>query len=201
MSSLLFPVGPLPPRVYWIRRLVVLGLPLVLIAAIAASCSGGGSPSAGAAGGHGPTSTPASSHSPSANAACVAGELSATLTTSAPGDIYQVGQSPVFIATITNVSASPCQFTSNPANEIWTVITGADKFWTTAGCPAADTSASTKSLAPGASQKITITWDGKRLDPGCTHGSPAQPGTYRLHARLDGVPAKQVIFHFHTNTG
>lgn len=40
MASFLRPVGPLPPSVYWRRRAVLLGVPLVLILAIAYSCGG-----------------------------------------------------------------------------------------------------------------------------------------------------------------
>ena len=200
MSSVLYPTGPLPPRVYWVRRLVVLGLPLILILIIAVSCSGGGgkkSPSSGP----GVTTTPTTTTSTTAdpNAPCVPGDLSAQLSVDAQDNIYSPGASPVFTATITNVSASPCKFTSTTANETWKVITGADKFWTTAGCPQQDSS-STKVLAPQASHRISITWDGKRLDPGCKPGAQAAVGTYRARATLDGVKARQVIFYIHTNT-
>jgi hypothetical protein len=40
VASFLRPVGPLPPSVYWRRRAVLLGIPLVLIIAVAYSCSG-----------------------------------------------------------------------------------------------------------------------------------------------------------------
>lgn len=199
MSSLLYPVGPLPPRVYWIRRAIVLGLPLVLIIVIAVSCSGGGSKSPGTGAGPNTTPTTTSTATSTSGTACVPGDLSAQLAVSADNGIYPVGAQPVFTATITNVSANTCEFTSAAANETWTVLTGADKFWTTAGCPTADTS-STKSLAPGASHRLSITWNGKRLDPGCKAGAPAQPGTYRVRATLDGVKAQQVIFYIHTNT-
>jgi hypothetical protein len=202
MSSVLYPVGPQPPRVYWFRRLVVLGVPLILILIIAISCSGGGgkpSHSAGNGGGSNPTSTPTDTAASDPNEACVPGDLSAVLDTDAEGSIYPVGAKPVFTATITNVSLSTCRFTSTTANEIWTVWTGPRKFWTTAGCPQSDTS-STKKLAPQASVQLSITWDGTAQEPNCKSGDPAQVGTYVLHARLDGVKAQQVVFHFHANT-
>lgn len=199
VSSVLYPVGPLPPRVYWVRRLVALGVPLILILIIAVSCAGGGGkPSANS--GTGPTTSPSATPTSSSDSVCVPGDLSAQLAVSAPNGIYHLGDSPVFTATMTNVSSSPCQFTSTAASEIWKVYTGADEFWTTAGCPQADTS-TTKTLAPQATQQISITWDGKRLEPNCTHGSPAAPGTYVLHATLDGVRAPRVVFYFHTSSG
>ncbi|HWC36080.1 MAG TPA: hypothetical protein VG650_14820 [Mycobacteriales bacterium] len=199
MSGLLAPVGPLPPRVYWVRRIVVLAVPLILIIVIAVSCSGGGAKPSGA--GPGPTSSTSTSTTPAAaGSACLPGDLAATLHSSAL--IYPLGQSPAFSATITNVSASSCEFTSSPANEIWTVVSGPATYWTTAataGCQVSDAS-STKTLAPNATTQLTITWDGKRQEPGCKSGDAAPAGTYHLHARLDGVKAKQVIFHFHSNT-
>jgi hypothetical protein len=123
MSSVVNPVGPLPPRVYWVRRLVVLGVPLILILIIAVSCSGGGGKKSPTAGTGGPSTTPTVTTSTTSdpNAACVPGDLSATLAVDAADGIYQVGATPTFTATITNVSASTCKFTSAPANEIWKV--------------------------------------------------------------------------------
>ncbi|HVS69481.1 MAG TPA: hypothetical protein VHE56_13090 [Mycobacteriales bacterium] len=199
MSSVLYPVGPQPPRVYWVRRLVVLGVPLLLILIIAVSCVGGGGGKKSPSAGSGPTTSPTQTQTSDPNAACVPGDLSATLAVDASDGIYQIGDTPTFTATITNVSASSCKFTSAPANEIWTVVSGADKFWTTAGCPAG-TGSTTKSLAAGGTQKLTITWQGKRELPGCTHGSSAPVGTYVLRARLDGVKAQPAVFHFHNDT-
>ena len=42
MGSFLRPVGPQPPAVYWRRRILVLGIPLVLIGFTAYACSGSG---------------------------------------------------------------------------------------------------------------------------------------------------------------
>ena len=195
MSSVLSPIGPLPPRVYWMRRFFVLGLPLIVIAIIAVSCSGGSkSPSAGSGG------TPSSggtTPSSSGGGACAPGDLSAVLSTSAA--VYTVGQQPQFIGKITNVSALPCQLTTSPSDETWTVSSGPASWWTTGGCPRSKVSA-TKLLSPGASRTVTVVWDGHRLEPGCSSGGAALPGTYHLDATLDGVAAQQVTFHFTKNT-
>lgn len=39
MSSVIRPVGPLPPRVYWVRRLVLIGVVVVVVALVAALVS------------------------------------------------------------------------------------------------------------------------------------------------------------------
>lgn len=49
MGSFLRPVGPQAPGVYWRRRILVVGIPLILIGLLAYSCSGSGSTN-GAAG-------------------------------------------------------------------------------------------------------------------------------------------------------
>jgi hypothetical protein len=188
MSSLLTPVGPQPARVYWLRRLLVLAIPVVLIAVGAKACSGSGSPSSPTAG---RGSTPPSSSSSSS--ACAPGELSATLATSQT--VYQLGQTPVFTATLTNISSTTCILATSTANENWTVTSGAAMYWTTQGCPR-PTATATKSLAPSASRQLSITWNGYRLYPGCTRGPAATPGTFHLHATLDGVRAQPVTFHF-----
>jgi hypothetical protein len=125
--------------------------------------------------------------------------LSASISTSQ--QIYAPGDSPVFTGVLTNVSSAPCNLTTSPSDEIWTVTTGADRYWTTgpaSGCTPNDV-ATTKLLAAGASRTVSITWDGKRLLPGCTPDStPAAVGTYHLHAKLDGVTAQQVVFAIHS---
>lgn len=50
MGSFLRPVGPQPPAVYWRRRILVLGIPLVLIAFVAYACSGSGGGNGGKGG-------------------------------------------------------------------------------------------------------------------------------------------------------
>ncbi|HVW82036.1 MAG TPA: hypothetical protein VHB69_13975 [Mycobacteriales bacterium] len=199
MSSLLSPVGPQPARVYWVRRLVVLGVPLILIIIIAVSCSGGSkTPSASANGAGGSPST-GSSGSPGGVTDCTPADLSATISTSE--QIYAIGDQPVFTGKLTNVSQRTCRLTTAPSDEVWTVTSGAADWWTTGpsvGCRSSDV-ATTKMLAPGSSGTVSITWNGKRLEPGCTSGDAASPGEYVLHAKLDGVSAPQVVFAFHNH--
>jgi hypothetical protein len=59
VGSFLRPVGPLSPAVYWRRRILVFGIPLiVLIALVAYACSGQGPGPGPNAGGVSPTSSP-----------------------------------------------------------------------------------------------------------------------------------------------
>jgi hypothetical protein len=181
--------------VYWVRRLVVVGLPLLVIIVLVIATTGGSSkpPRTTSNGAPNPQQTAQTS----GGGACTTDQLSAVL--SASESIYQVGQEPVFTATISNVSPVTCQLTTSPSNEEWTVTSGAAQWWTTKGCPQPDTSAR-RALKAGASRQVSITWDGHRLDPGCKRGEPAQPGTYHLSATIDGVNAEEVAFHFTKKT-
>lgn len=58
MGSFLRPVGPQPPGVYWRRRILVAGIPLVLIGLLAYSCSGSGNSTVGAGAQSSASSTP-----------------------------------------------------------------------------------------------------------------------------------------------
>jgi hypothetical protein len=204
VSSLLYPVGPLPPRVYWIRRGAVLALPLILILVIAVSCAGGsGKPAAHRNTGPGPSTSPTDSSTANPNTACTPGQLSATIAVSAPGGDYQIGESPTFTATIKNVSAATCQLTTNPATELWRVYSGAAQWYTTgpkSGCTVTNAPVTT-SLVSGDTHTVSVQWDGQRLGPGCTHGEQAQVGTYVVRATLDGVKAQSAVFHFRKSTG
>lgn len=181
---------------YWVRRLVVVGLPLLVIIVLVIATTGGSSKSPRATSTDGPNPQQ-TTQTTGGGGACTPDQLSAVL--SASEATYQVGQQPVFTATLSNVSQATCRLTTSPSNEEWTVTSGAAQWWTTKGCPQPDTSA-TRALKAGASRQVSITWDGHRLDPGCKRGEPAQPGTYHLSATIDGVNAEEVAFHFTKKT-
>ena len=150
MSSLLFPVGPHPPQVYWVRRLIVLGLPLLLLVIIIVALSGGDSPKKSPTASSDGSSQTQPTNQPTAGGACTPEQLSAVLSPSAT--TYQVGESPQFNAIITNTSQVSCELTTSPANERWTVSSGAAQWWTTKGCPQPNTS-TTRTLKAGASRQ------------------------------------------------
>jgi hypothetical protein len=188
VSTVLRPVGPLPPGVYWRRRAFLLLALVLIIIVIAVSCSGGSSkPSAG------PNPRPSVTTTPTA-AACTPASLKLTLSTDAT--TYAVGASPTFSGAFTNTSSTPCKMTFSPANETWTVTSG-PTVWTNAHCQRSQLTHS-KTIRPGGSRTVSFQWDGKTLvsTAGCTPGSQAQNGTYILHATLDGVPANSgAVFH------
>ena len=184
------PVGPLPPRVYWIRRAVLLAIVAVLVVAIAVSCSGG------SGGGH-PSVTPSSSPTATptgraAPAACAHSALSVTASTDA--DRYAAGTLPRLKVTIRNTGPA-CVLTESPSTRAWTIVSGADQIWTTAGC-ASSHAATQTTLKSGGTVSHTIAWNRHRSGKACAvSATEAAPGTYQLTVTVDGVTSGPAIFH------
>jgi hypothetical protein len=196
VSTVLRPVGPHDARVYWLRRAVVLALIAVIVIVLVTALSGGSGKPAAA----GPKSTPKPSTSTStppsstaAVAACNLTDLKLVLSTSS--DLYKSGQQATLNGVFTNPGTTPCTLDVTPAHETWTVTSGADHIWTTQGCNTSTAKASSLKIKAGGTKTVSTVWDGRRLDPDCTAGTAALPGTYHLHATLDGVKGESATFH------
>jgi hypothetical protein len=196
VSTVLSPVGPERPTIYWLRRGVIIVILLALVLLVAHACSGGKAATPAAAAHHHTASSPSPQPSASAPATgtprCTAADLSASLTTDRPS--YTSGQEPKFTGTFHNTSAAACRLVSDVASRKWTVTSGHDTIWSTAGCQ--HTGSPTKAkLTPTGKATVSISWDGHRNDPSCTVGSTALPGTYVLRATFGAVTATPVVFH------
>jgi hypothetical protein len=189
VSSVLRPVGPLEPRVYWIRRAVLFGAVLVVILVIAVSCSGGSSKKPPAAG---PGATPTSSPPATQLSACDPTAL--TLTLSTDSETYTSGQAPKLIGVFANNSSTSCKLSVSPSQEIWTVKSGSAKVWTTQGCTSSAV-AKQLTIRAGATKMVSVFWNGHLLDSGCASGEVASPGTYTLNATLAGLHGATAVFH------
>jgi hypothetical protein len=185
MSTVMRPVGPLPPRVYWIRRSIILGVILIVILLLATQCGGGGG---GGKKGGSPT-TPNSNTTtttPQSAPACTSTNLNITVSTDTTR--YTSGQAPTLTATLANTGTTDCKLARNVSNEIWTIKSGSPVVWTTKGCSADPVAASIK-VAAGATKQIHTTWNGYIRGPDCKDTTVAAPGHYRLSATIDGVKA------------
>jgi len=195
MSTVLRPVGDLPPRVYWVRRgFILLGI-LVLILVIAESCAGGGS---GTPSANRPRVTATGSQSPGPPQPCAAGQVRLTVTSDKTN--YAIGETPVFTGVFTNISSTPCTITEAPAQEQWTVTSGPATIWTTVGCVSSHR-AKTKTIRPGQTRSVSITWDGKQYDK-CQPSADVKNGQYVMRAKLDGfMPAQGQVFDMSNSSG
>lgn len=187
---MLHPVGPLPPWVYWIRRGVLVGILLALVIGIAVSCSGGSGGGHRAAGAS-TSPTPTGSGHP-APAACEHAALAVTASTDA--DRYAAGSLPRLKVTIRNTGAA-CVLTESPSTRSWTIVSGADQVWTTAGCSSSHVATQT-TLKAGGSVSHTIVWNRHRSGKACAvSATQAAPGTYQLTVTVNGVTSGPAIFH------
>ena len=192
MDSLLHPVGPLPERVYWTRRVALLGIIAVLIIAIAVACSGGsssGRPSAST-----PTASPTPSTGPTVTAsACRRDQLAVTASTDAT--TYAAGVLPRLQVSIRNTGSLACVLTESPRTRSWTIVSGTDQLWTTVGCQAAATAHNT-TLKVGAEVRHSPLWNRHRSGKGCiVSTTEAGPGTYQLTVSVNGITSTTAIFH------
>jgi hypothetical protein len=200
------PVGPRPPHVYWVRRLVLLAALVVVVVAAAHACAGGGS---GGGSGSGPSlrqradqqplprpSTTSSAPETPATAARITACRSRDLRVAVSADraSYPLGSDPRFTAVLTNTGPA-CWFPTALSSRTWRILSGVDEVWSTADCAR---SAAGKRVRLKAAGQITyvLPWDRFRSTPGCAvAGAPAQAGTYRLYVTIAGASGRPAVFH------
>jgi hypothetical protein len=202
VSTVLRPIGPHEPRVYWIRRGIVLAVPLIIILLLATTCGGGGGGGGKkkSGGGATPVITPSNTPTKTVVPACTTTQLKLTLTTDT--EQYTPGQAPQLIGTFKNADGPTCKLARSADDEDWTIQSGTPTVWTTHGCSSSDTSIPKSiKITAGGSKIVKTTWDGKLRTSDCTESDVAQPGTYTLHATLDGVAAASPhVFHIISST-
>ncbi|MCL1898217.1 MAG: hypothetical protein FWG16_05290 [Micrococcales bacterium] len=204
MSSLLHPVGPEPPAVYWRRRAVVVGgliLVLVVLVMIIKACAGGG-------GGDQPKASPSvkaadslpSAEAPAApaTAECTAAEIEVISRNSGP---FTPGQPIVVGAEITNNGSRACSVVPSAQNVQLHVISGSDKIFETSHC--ADQAPlpgpeATLTIQPGETEILQIPWDGMYSADRCGPGSgPAKRGReawYEATVTVNGALSDKTSF-------
>jgi hypothetical protein len=210
------PSGSLPSSVYWRRRFVVLGIPLLVVVLIVWLASGRGSGASAATGsstspsashgatasataGASPTPAPTPSPSPSSSVAsnggvpdCAPADLTLTIAGSAP--TFAGGATPTFTVTIVNSGPKPCLVDAGAAHEEIVVTSGADRVWSSADCAQSDASR-VLLLARGGKDSQDVAWNLERSAPGCPAGQPApKAGTYTASFAVGGAQAAPATF-------
>lgn len=219
MSTVTRPRGPLPARVYWTRRLLVLAIAFGLVFGIGRLLGGT------TTGGEGPSARPAAagtaSTSPSAQA-------TATVTTQAsvlPGANGKKGKVSVPLAVPTgpcsdsDVKAEPvvkgnayagydvaitlklstiespaCTWEVSPDSVVVRLSSGSDRIWTSQECP--DTIPKREVvLRQTTVTQVDAVWSGQRSDPTCSRTTQwVEPGYY--HATAAALGAEPVDHQF-----
>ncbi len=215
MSTVTKPRGPLPPRVYWTRRLLVLGLALALVFGISHLLGGSPTksdnpsarPAAAAAGS--PTSD-GSLAGPTPNVT-EAGGAKGTPKSNKPGkvktplamptgpcldsDVQVVpsvdgeafaGRDVVITLNLQTGESLACNWQVSPESVVLKLTSGSDRIWSTQDCPSAVSEQSVV-VRKDHVTKAHVTWSGQRSDDECTRTTDwAQPGYYHAEAAALG---------------
>src|SRR4051794_525362 len=193
----------LPARVYWVRRLVVLGIPLVVILVVVWLVAGRGggddpTPAAHTASTTTTTQPPAQSPEPSATEtsgvpSCAAAGLALAMTPDAT--TFAAGVSPTFSVSITNTGTAPCLVDAGEAQREIVITSGADRVWSNRDCVVAGTESRTLLLPGGGNDTTPFAWNRVRSAEGCPSGLPAPgAGTYSAQLNLAGAAAPPAVF-------
>jgi hypothetical protein len=214
MSALTRPRGPLPPRVYWTRRLLLLSVAVVLVVGIAQVLgrgSDGKEPDPRAqvvAGTPTPSTTPEASPTrrqrdkkpkkprPTAtplaqpSGPCLDSDVVVTpqvTKASAGGDV-------AISLLVTSKLSEACTFEVSPRTVVLKLASGDDRIWSSQECPRAvpEVSVVARRTVPGTA---VVTWNGQRSNEGCTQAAGwALPGYYHAEAAALGSEATDVQF-------
>ena len=228
MSTVTRPRGPLPRRVYWTRRVLVLVVALALVYGVARLLGGGGGqqPTARAVGAEASTTPPTATSAvspaltPSATDSATAGATAGSAAGALPGapattalaqptgacssgDLVATpsvrgtahgGHPVVFTIALTTRTSPACTWTVSPQTLVVKVTSGPDDVWSTQQCPGAIGKQAVV-LRNNAPVDVTVAWNGRRSDEGCTDVPPwAQPGDYHVAAAAFGSDPVDVQF-------
>lgn len=187
MSTIRNPVGPLPPQIYWRRRIVVgvVVLAVLLIIVLIIVRPGTGEPA------EQPTPDPQTSESavpgdePAASgdvSACTTSQVTVTPVTDA--EVYPAGQQPLLSLTVLNTSTTPCTISAGSDVQSYVITSGTDRIWASTDCQEPGVAAEV-TLEPG--EPLTTTpfaWSRTRssADDCAAERDPVVAGgaTYRL---------------------
>lgn len=203
MSTIKHPVGPQSSKVYWRRRLVVgLGLLAALVIIfliIVKPGASNGEPKRSA-----PPATDTASAAPTAPAATIPAQATEAdgaacdpkkITVEAITDAvdYDPGQQPQFSVSITNTGKNACVLNAGTTQQVFTVTSGGDVYWTSTDCQTAPADAQV-SLKPGVpiSSTTPVPWDRTRSAPDtcqtqARESAPAGGASYHLSVSVAGI--------------
>ena len=189
----------LPARVYWVRRLVVLGIPLLVVLLVVWLVVGRGD---------GEDPTPAAqtttSSPPVEQPADPAPSTTPSDTTSGVADCAptalviateNVGLTPAANVAITNTGTDPCLVDAGEAQREIVITSGDDRVWSNRDCIVAGTESRTLLLPGGGNDTTPFAWNRVRSAEGCPAGLPAPgAGTYSAQLNLAGASAPPAVF-------
>ncbi len=178
MSSVVRPKGPLPPSVYWRRRLVVIGIAVVIIVVLVLIfIPRGGTPDPASTTGSTEAGGVVTTPTPTAGAACDPSRVELTADTDKTE--YAAGELPQLWFTVENKTSQACSIEIGGEDMVYTITSpsgsGDEAYWTTADCTKTETVVGTPvTLSPGVPvPNEKISWPRTRSTPGdCAAAEP-----------------------------
>ena len=203
------PIGDLPPSVYWVRRLMLLGVIVVIVALVWWLWPNGddGTESTAAE----PTQSATVSETPSATSSpsptdtqtsqqttspttprCRDADIEVTVATSA--ETYPADAQPEITLTVENVSEEACSRDIGQAANELQVTSGGSQVWSSDDCnPGGEEDLD--NLKPADRFVQTVTWARVQSSEGCPTPQDAAPaGTYQVIGRNGDVLSEPVAF-------
>lgn len=196
MSTIRNPVGPLPPEVYWRRRIVVgvVALAIIIIIVLIIVRPGTGDPA------EQPTPDPQSSETAEPGdgagaggdvAACTPSQVSVAPVTDASS--YAADQQPLLSLTLLNSGTEPCTIQAGSDVQSYVITSGDDRIWASTDCQEPGVAAEV-TLKPGEPLSSTpFPWSRTRSTPDdCGAERPpviAGGATYRLSVAVGELEA------------
>ncbi|GGO90920.1 hypothetical protein GCM10011584_23830 [Nocardioides phosphati] len=200
------PRGPLPARVYWVRRGILIGVALLLVLVIGKLLTGGSDGSekpkadagkAALVGGRTstsatPTGTPTDVVTPSNGKGLPLAEPSGPCdpenVTITPSGGKRPNDGRVEMPLVVSTTEEACTFAFSPQSVAVKITSGADSIWSTQQCdvlPTADLVV--RAVKPA---RVTFVWNGHRADDTCSRAADwAGIGSYHaIAATLGGEP-------------
>lgn len=216
--------GPLPARVYWVRRMLVLGFALLLVVGIARVLGSGsdGSSAPDRATQVAADSTPSSPTSPTSPTARQTGKdkqpgegksskVPPLALPSGPcqdGDVAVTpqikravaGRDIFIVLSLRTLESEACTWRVSPTNLTVKVTSGKDDIWTSRECPRAIPVRDVV-VRKDVTTTVGLTWNSRRSDEGCSRLTEwALPGYYHIAASALGGEPSDLQFRLATPT-
>ncbi|MEO5711479.1 MAG: hypothetical protein ABIQ59_16850 [Nocardioidaceae bacterium] len=223
MTTVTRPRGPLPPRVYWTRRLLLVVVAFALVFGLARLLGSGGSggPTARPVGAT-PSSADAQVTTPGAGSQAIAtgpaagtgkkrnkkatptptplaspsgacADTDVVTTPSVKGTAY-AGQPVVFTMTLATQVSEACTWEVSSRTLVVKVTSGVDRIWSTQECFGAVPKQSVV-VRRDHPTTVAVGWNGQRSDTDCTRSTAwAEPGYYHVVSASFGADPVDVQF-------
>jgi hypothetical protein len=202
MSAVTRPRGPLPARVYWTRRMVLLAVALLLVVGLARLLGGGsdgksddGDTAEVASSGQYDRPTRTTTTRPAGTKTKTRAPLAEPDGPCDPEDLTveaRVTREPndgdVRIPLVLHGKQAACTFSVSSRSIVAKIVSGDDFIWSSQQCPTIKPRDVVVRSARGV--KVTVVWSGRRSDPECSASTNwADVGDYHLIvATLGGEP-------------